>query len=156
VKAWLEHELFAYILEKSSFVVEPPYHSTIQEHGWTLVSAEERAVAFPDTFQIPPQGKRASLSPGDAAKLLFDIETRDAGHIVDRGVDRGVDRMWVIVKARTELGYVGVLDSNPGTAENLKLHEKDLIAFAAEHVAAIGQPPREYILEKYGVSFFEK
>ena len=61
--------------------------------------------------------------------------------------------MWVIVKARTEEGYVGVLDNNPGAAENLKLRERDLVAFGPEHVTEIGRPPREYIVEKYGTSF---
>ena len=91
------------------------------------------------------------MSAGDAAKLLFDIETREA----DRIIDRGVDRMWVIVKAKTETGYTGVLDNDPGVAGNLKLQEGDLVAFGSEHVANIGRPPREYILEKYGASFFE-
>jgi hypothetical protein len=105
-------------------MTEPPISSTtIEESGWELVSAEERAAAAPSTFQIPPRSARESLSPGDGAKLLFDIETREGGRIVDRGVDR----MWVIVKARTEGGYMGVLDNDPGSAENLMLHERDLI-----------------------------
>jgi uncharacterized protein YegJ (DUF2314 family) len=94
---------------------------------------------------------RESLSPGDGAKLLFDIETREGGRIVDRGVDR----MWVIVKAKTGEGFIGVLDNSPGAAENLRLHERDLVAFGPEHVADIGRPPRDYIVEKYGASFFE-
>ena len=51
-----------------------------------------------DRFEIPDLAERQSLSPGDAAKLLFDIETKENGAIIDRGVDR----MWVIVKTRTE------------------------------------------------------
>jgi hypothetical protein len=62
---------------------------------------------------------RCSSSPGDAAKLLFDIETKENGRVIDRGVDR----MWVIIKTKTKHGYVGVLDSNPGFAENLNLRE---------------------------------
>jgi len=64
--------------------------------------------------------------------------------------------MWVIIKARTEGGYLGVLDSDPGVAENLKLREKDLIAFAPEHVASIGHPPRDYVVDKYGADFFDQ
>ena len=94
--------------------------------------------------------KRERLAPGDGAKLLFDIETREGGRVVDRGVDR----MWVIVKARTEFGYVGVLDNDPGTAENLRLREGDRITFGPEHVADIATPPREYVIKKYGASFF--
>jgi uncharacterized protein YegJ (DUF2314 family) len=62
--------------------------------------------------------------------------------------------MWVIVKARTEFGYVGVLDNDPGTAENLRLREGDVINFGPEHIADISTPPREYVINKYGVSFF--
>jgi hypothetical protein len=130
---------------------EPPRYSKIEKHGWALVSAEERSAAAPDTFQIPSRTRRESLSPGDAVKLLFDIETRERGHIVDRGVDR----MWVIVKTKTVEGYVGVLDSNPGAAENLKLHRGDLVVFGPEHVTDIDRPPRSYIVKKYGASFFE-
>ena len=63
--------------------------------------------------------------------------------------------MWVIVKSRTTEGYIGVLDDDPGAPENLTLREGDLVFFAPEHVANIGQPPREYIVEKYGAHFFE-
>jgi hypothetical protein len=125
---------------------------TLDNDGWELISAEDRYATHPDTFQIPAREERENLAPGDAAKLLFDIETREEGRIVDRGVDR----MWVIVKDRTEGGYVGVLDSNPGTAENLRLREGDHVTFRPEHIAEIGSPPREYVLKKYGAAFFDK
>jgi uncharacterized protein YegJ (DUF2314 family) len=117
-----------------------------------LVSAEDRNAAHPETFQIPAREKRESLAPGDGAKLLFDIETREDGRVVDRGVDR----MWVIVKARTEHGYIGVLDNDPGTADNLRLREGDSITFGPEHIAEIGTPSREYVIKKYGTSFFDR
>lgn len=63
--------------------------------------------------------------------------------------------MWVIVKARIEGGYIGVLDNDPGAAENLRLHEGDNIVFGPEHIADIGTPPREYVIKKYGESFFD-
>src|SRR4051812_951799 len=103
------------------------------ENGWKLISAEDRNATYPDTFQIPGREKRESLVTGDAAKLLFDIETREEGRVVDRGVDR----MWVIIKGRTEGGYIGVLDSNCGTAENLHLKEGDNITFGPEHIVEI-------------------
>jgi len=113
---------------------EPLGRSTIEEHGWELVSAEERAAAAPDTFHIPHRAMRESLSPGDVAKLLFDIETREGGRVVDRGVDR----MWVVIKAKTAVGYIGALDNDPGAAENVRLHQGDFIVFGPEHVADIG------------------
>ena len=133
-------------------MAEIPNRATIENDGWTLVSAEERHAAHPDTFQIPPRDKRESLSPGDGVKLLFEIETKE-GH---RVVDRGVDRMWVIVKARTKESYIGILDNDPGTAENLKLHEGDSIVFGPEHITDIDRTSREYVLRKYGPSFFQE
>ncbi|MGH7571406.1 MAG: hypothetical protein ACREMK_06135 [Gemmatimonadota bacterium] len=135
--------------------------ATLEEDGWTLVSAEERHASHPQSFHIPPRDERESLSPGDAAKLLFDIETREDGRVMDRGVDR----MWVIVRRRGSGDYIGVLDNDPGTAMGLKLHEGDTmglklhegdtIAFGPEHVADIDRPSREYIVEKFGAGFFE-
>jgi hypothetical protein len=126
--------------------------SKIATDGWQLISAEERNAAHTSTFQIPDREKRESLVPGEAAKLLFDIETRENGQVVDRGVDR----MWVIVKARIKGGYVGVLDSDPGIAENLRLCEGDVITFGPEHVCEIATPPRKYVLQQYGSSFFDE
>ena len=120
--------------------------------GWKLISAEGLNASHPDTFQIPAREKLESLAPGEAAKLLFDIETREEVRVVDRGVDR----MWVIVKGRTEDGYIGVLDNDPGTAENLHLREGDNITFGPEHIAEIGTPPRDYVMKKYGTSFFDE
>jgi hypothetical protein len=125
--------------------------ATIENDGWTLISAEDRQAEHPDTFHIPSREQRESLARGDGAKLLFDIETRDR----DRVIDRGVDRLWVIVKGRTGGNYLGVLDSDPGSAEGLNLHAGQLITFRPEHVADIDRPPRQYIEKKYGATFFE-
>jgi hypothetical protein len=124
--------------------------SEIASRGWELASAEARNAAHPNTFHIPPREKRETLVPGDGAQLLFDIEIKEQGRIVDRGIDR----MWVIVKARTDNGYVGVLDNDPGTGENLHLREGDVIIFGPEHVIATNTPPREYVIQKYGSVFF--
>ena len=124
---------------------------TIESDGWTLISALTCHRANPDSFEIPSKTAREQLQPGDAVKLLFDIETKESGKLIDRGIDR----MWVIVKCRMESGYVGVLDNDPGAAENLRLRESDTIIFRPEHVAAIDYPPRAYVLEKYGSDFFD-
>ena len=126
-------------------------HPTIEADGWTLVSAEDRHAAHPTTFAIPAVAQRASLTPGLAVHLLFDIETRDDGRVVDRGVDR----MWVIVKACRDGRYVGVLDNDPGRAEGLRLHRGDLVWFEPRHVAAIATPPPGYVAATYGPRFFE-
>jgi hypothetical protein len=129
-----------------------PAHTrpSLDADGWMLVSAEERHAAHPATFQIPSKTEREALVPGVAAKLLFHIETKDAGRVIDRGVDR----MWVIVQAVGPDGYAGVLDSDPGHSEGLNLHEGDVIVFGPEHVAAIDYPSRDYVVGKYGSSFF--
>ena len=124
--------------------------ASIDRDGWMLVSAEERARAHPG-FDLPSSDLRRTLQRGQAVQLLFEIETREHGRVIDRGVDR----MWVIVKSRTDGGYAGVLDSDPGQAENLRLRAGDEIVFGPEHIVAIDQPPRDYVLAKYGPEFFE-
>jgi hypothetical protein len=126
-------------------------HPTIEVDGWTLLSAEEHQARHP-TFELPDRSQRESLKPGDSAKLLFDIETRKGGEVLDRGVDR----MWVIVKKRLDRGYLGVLDSDPGLAENLNLRPGFDVVFTAENIIAIDHPPEDYILEKYGRDFFHE
>lgn len=125
-----------------------PRHPTIEADGWTLVSAEERHRANPDTFHIPPLDRRSSLSPGDGVKLLFDIEIREGGES-GRVIDRGVHRMWVIVKAAVGDGYVGILDSDPGE-EGAPLGPGDEIHFGPEHVCDMARPPAGYVRRKYG------
>jgi len=129
-----------------------PAFPTIERDGWTLLSGEERHAISPETFSIPDRSERESLSPGDGAQLLFDIETKEGGRVVDRGVDR----MWVIVRRRTGDVYSGVLDSDPGQAEGLSLRPGTEVNFRPEHVIAIERPPDGYVLEKYGQDFFEQ
>jgi hypothetical protein len=124
---------------------------TIESDGWTLLSGEERNARSPATFQIPTRSARESLCPGDGVQLLFDIETREDGI-----VGRGVDRMWVIVKRRTGATYSGVLDNDPGTAQNLSLRPGTEVNFGPEHVIAIERPPDGYVLAKYGQHFFDE
>lgn len=121
----------------------------IARSGWQLASAEERNAAFPVTFLIPSGVTRRSLARGDAAQILIDIETKEDGTVIDRGVDR----MWVIIISVSPRGYVGVLDSDPGYAENLKLAKGDLIEFNASHICAIDHPPKEFLTKKYGKFF---
>jgi hypothetical protein len=61
--------------------------------------------------------------------------------------------MWVIVERRTPTGYVGVLDSDPGASDALRLRRGDLISFGAEHIVRIETPPSDYLLERFGPQF---
>ena len=124
---------------------------TIEKDGWVLESADERAAAAPDMFSIPTLMRRQSLQTGEAARLLFDIVTRSNGKVVDRGTDR----MWVLVKSAEAGRYIGVLDNEPGASDNLNLHLGDLVAFGPEHICEVGSPPREYVVQKYGDAFFK-
>lgn len=128
-----------------------PHFAVIEQDGWTLVSAEERHARSPETFVIPSRTERESLTSGDGVKLLFDIETREAGKVIDRGVDR----LWVIVKNKTGDLYVGVLDSDPGISEGLTLRPGTELLFGPEHVSAINRPPEGYVLERFGPAFFD-
>jgi hypothetical protein len=123
---------------------------SLETAGWTLVSAEARNLAAPDTFEIPALQEREALRAGDAALLLFDIQTKADG----KTIDLGVDRMWVIVRQAGDT-YQGVLDNDPGVAESLDLQRGDSIPFRASHICAIGTPPREYVVATYGADFFD-
>lgn len=123
--------------------------STIEDCGWCLVNAELRAREQPE-FVMPDRSRREALMVADAAKLLFDIESRDGDAIIDRGVDR----MWVIVKQRTEGGYIGVLDSHPDYGETVLLRQGTEVIFGPEHIIEISQPPLDYLEGKYGSTFF--
>jgi hypothetical protein len=128
-----------------------PVTYTLERDGWRLLSGEEHNARHPEPFPIPSRKERESLVPGDGVKLMFDIETREGGLLVDRGVDR----MWVIVKRRTGEAYVGVLDNDPGRDE-LPLGPGLPLKFGPEHVIAIQRPPDGYVLAKYGSAFFEE
>jgi hypothetical protein len=53
---------------------------TVATAGWTLLSAEERHLAAPKTFEIPTLQERQALRVGDGAKLLFAIESKNGGN----------------------------------------------------------------------------
>jgi hypothetical protein len=71
-------------------------------------------------------------------------------------IDRGVDRLWVIVKRRSGGVYIGVLDTDPGASPQLTLRPGAEVLFGPEHVIAINRPPDDYIYERCGPSFFEE
>ena len=100
--------------------------------GWILRSGEEVHHAAPHSFWIPPREAREHLEPGDLAKLIFEIALKDDSESVE------VERMWVVVCARTAIGYVGILDNDPTCIPlNPALQSGLPLAFAAEHVIDI-------------------
>jgi len=85
---------------------EPNY----ERDGWCLDDGEAIHREAPATFLIQNLETRRSLQVGDLAKLIFRIAVR--------GDEFGsVERMWVIVRERTSIGYVGTLDNKPDAIE---------------------------------------
>jgi hypothetical protein len=103
-----------------------------QRDGWCPEDGEERHRQHPGTFSIPDLALRQGLQPGDAAKLIFKIA-------VEGDAYGATERMWVIVRARTPDGYVGVLDNEPhSVAENDKLWRGTELPFEYRHIIAVG------------------
>jgi hypothetical protein len=111
---------------------------------WGLRSGEESARKSPDNFKIPSLDARKGLNRGDAAKLIFEIESEDeGGKVVLQG-----ERIWVIVLEQVGPYYIGILDGQPASVEP---SEKVYLCFGAEvpflpeHVIDIASPPTEYV-----------
>ena len=83
---------------------------------------------------------------------MFRIEARG-----EHGLERGVERMWVIIKRRLPGLYVGVLDSEPQSIEpDPRFLVRGMeVVFGPEHIIDISEPSREYIEEHHGASFFD-
>ena len=110
---------------------------------WELRSAEAGHAANPDSFLIPPLEIRQNLQRGQAARLMFDIESEnDDGQIIVQG-----ERMWVIVSEKHEDFYVGILDNPPASFEpsdGAYLCFGAEIPFLAEHVIDTDDPQEDY------------
>jgi hypothetical protein len=111
---------------------------------WELRSAEESHAQHPDTFWLPSRDERENLRRGQAARLIFDIESiDDFGQVQVQG-----ERMWVVVAERCGSLYVGILDNQPASVEpgdKVYLCFGAEVPFGPEHVIDIGDPPAEYV-----------
>lgn len=94
----------------------------------------------PDTFWIPDRVVRDSLAPGQAVKLVFEIETENEdGHNELVG-----ERMWVLVASRVLDQYLGILLNEPACVDpssDFYLVRGTEIPFGPEHVIAVDNPP---------------
>lgn len=110
---------------------------------WELSSGEALHAAHPETFHIPSIAARKNLKQGQAARLIFEIESEgENGEVMLQG-----ERMWVIVAERNGDYYIGILDNQPASfepSETTYLCFGAEIAFLPEHVIDIGEPPEEY------------
>jgi hypothetical protein len=111
---------------------------------WTLISGEARHRASPATFMIPSLDERRSLQQGDAAKLIFEIESEDeVGEI-----SRDYERMWVVVSEVRPLYFIGRLTNMPIGCEresSFYLTEGVEVPFLPEHVIEIDRPPKAFL-----------
>jgi hypothetical protein len=118
--------------------------ANIERDFWQLRSGEESHRQNPQTFRLPPLEERQGLSRGQAAKLIFDIETEDEG---GKPVLTG-ERMWVIVAERIGEFYIGILDCQPVCMtpdHTAYLRFGAEIPFLPEHVIEIAAPPPTYV-----------
>lgn len=123
--------------------------SSIEQDNWRLRSGEASHAAHPETFEIPPKAERNSLTRGQAAKLMFEIESEDSlGKL-----DITCERMWVIVAEKIGDTYIGILDNQPVSIihdDDVYLCEGAEVPFQAEHVISIDMPPTDYVEQILG------
>jgi hypothetical protein len=96
--------------------------------SYTLDNGAETHREFPDTFEIPSQQRRESLKPGDIVKLIFRIEFDEEAH---------VERMWVRVAEVKPEFYIGVLDNDATSTDEIRSGMR--VEFHADHVIQIWQ-----------------
>jgi len=118
--------------------------ASFERDFWQLRSGEKSYREHPDTFWIPPLEQRQNLKRGQAVRLIFEIEGEEEnGSVSVQG-----ERMWVIVAEKVGDTYIGILDNQPACLERsdeVHLRFGAEVAFRAEHVIDIGQPPPEYV-----------
>lgn len=110
-----------------------PEHPKLEEHGWTLESAEERHTNAPGSFHIPSRNERESLEIGRRVQLLFNFLNRDEiGEIID------CEKMWVTIESVQDNFYTGCLANLPATSDLVA--PGDIVTFRAEHISSIMIP----------------
>ena len=89
-----------------------------------LRNAERLHRASPSTLVLLPREERASLRPGDLAKVCMEA----------RGHRNGSERLWVRVRrvSREAPIFHGVLDNEPFTLDGVR--QGDAVHFGPEHV----------------------
>ena len=93
---------------------------------FTLEDGEALNMENPDTFWIPEEKLRENLVAGDLAKLVFNLSD---------GKKTQGERMWVLVKSSDGSGYIGVLDNDPYSTDEIKAGLE--VTFEPRHVIDI-------------------
>jgi uncharacterized protein YegJ (DUF2314 family) len=99
---------------------------------YTLDNGEELNKESPETFFIPARAQRDTLLRGELVKLIFRMSLGD---------NVQVERMWVIIKSRTDTGYIGTLDNDPFCTKELQTGAE--VVFGPEHVIQIYEEPHQ-------------
>ncbi len=118
---------------------------SLKTDHWELRSAEKSRAKYGEDFWIPSIEARQAVRPGQAARLIFDIETDNEGEI-----EIGGERIWVIVSQKIGDTYIGILDNQPAClvpADTFYLSLGVEIPFQAEHIIDIDTPPQDYAEE---------
>jgi hypothetical protein len=103
----------------------------LERDGWHLLDGEQLNREAPQTFLIPDLGIRACLQPGDFAKLIFEIA-------VEGDKYPAVERMWVIIRERAPIGYIGMLDNEPDCiSKNDRFWLGTEVPFNYRHIIAV-------------------
>lgn len=92
---------------------------------YSLENGEELHQKNNHRFQIPSRESRENVPIGSFAMLLFRFDVPGTPP----------ERLWVKVTARKGKNYVGLLDSKPSSAKNLRVGRT--IKFGPEHVLQI-------------------
>jgi hypothetical protein len=101
----------------------------LEKDAWCLLDGEQRHREAPKTFEIPVLALRKILQLGDFAKLMFKIAVEG---------EEEVERMWVIIRERTSIGYIGMLDNEPGCIPpNDRLWVGTEVPFEYRHIIAV-------------------
>jgi hypothetical protein len=124
--------------------------ASFEKDYWQLRNGEESNRKNPDSFWIPELEKRKTLSVGDAAKVILEIESeKEDGSIIVEG-----ERGFVIVSEVIGDSYIGILDFQPACIEkgrdDIYLCFGAEIPFSHEHVIDIDRPPEDYIKWQLG------
>ncbi len=98
----------------------------IGEVSFTLDDGEDSHRSAPLTFQIPDRSERENVKAGDIVKLMFRFQGQNGSQ---------VERMWVIVKERLEIGYRGELDNDPYCTDQIRAGVE--VRFSPQHIIDI-------------------
>lgn len=105
--------------------------ATLETDGWTLDDGEVLHREAPSTFEIPDLAERSALEAGQIVKLMFRIALHE-----ENGEEfEQVERMWVEVRRRVDRCYVGVLDNDAHSTDDIKAGME--VVFEPRHVIQI-------------------